>query len=177
MVPGICKIAPRHKGFVFYFFELSIICRDLFINKGVCIMKIVTASNGKKTIKMSKKEWMEMGKKAGWIPPTPERQKQQIEQGKAVTTLYTLIFKFINKNYKKAKDIVGTVHTPEGMMALQQFIQEFFNTPCENLVKQGDYYSEQVKGKTCKDIADIAALTSDAFVKIFESELNKIANQ
>jgi len=29
-------------------------------------MKIVTAANGKKTIKMSKKEWMNIGKKAGW---------------------------------------------------------------------------------------------------------------
>ncbi len=29
-------------------------------------MKIVTASNGKKTIKMSKKEWQSIGKKAGW---------------------------------------------------------------------------------------------------------------
>ena len=29
-------------------------------------MKIVTASNGKKTIKISKKEWLEIGKKTGW---------------------------------------------------------------------------------------------------------------
>jgi hypothetical protein len=29
-------------------------------------MKIVTASNGKKTIKMSKKEWEAIGKKAKW---------------------------------------------------------------------------------------------------------------
>jgi len=29
-------------------------------------MKIVTASNGKKIIKMSKNEWMDIGKKAGW---------------------------------------------------------------------------------------------------------------
>jgi hypothetical protein len=29
-------------------------------------MKIVTASNGKKTLKMSKKEWENIGKKAGW---------------------------------------------------------------------------------------------------------------
>jgi len=30
-------------------------------------MKIVTASNGKKTVKMSKTEWTEIGKKAGWM--------------------------------------------------------------------------------------------------------------
>jgi hypothetical protein len=30
-------------------------------------MKIVTASNGKKTVKMSKKEWQAIGKKAGWM--------------------------------------------------------------------------------------------------------------
>lgn len=29
-------------------------------------MKIVTASNGKKTLKMSRKEWLNIGKKAGW---------------------------------------------------------------------------------------------------------------
>jgi len=29
-------------------------------------MKIVTASNGKKTLKMSRKEWENIGKKAGW---------------------------------------------------------------------------------------------------------------
>jgi len=32
-------------------------------------MKIVTAANGKQTIKMSKKEWMNIGKKAGWESP------------------------------------------------------------------------------------------------------------
>jgi hypothetical protein len=30
-------------------------------------MKIVTASNGKKTVKMSKKEWQAIGKTAGWM--------------------------------------------------------------------------------------------------------------
>lgn len=30
-------------------------------------MKIVTASNGKKTVRMSKKEWESLGKKAGWM--------------------------------------------------------------------------------------------------------------
>ena len=30
-------------------------------------MKIVTASNGKQTIKMSKKEWENIGKMAGWV--------------------------------------------------------------------------------------------------------------
>jgi hypothetical protein len=30
-------------------------------------MKIVTASNGKKTVKISKREWESLGKKAGWV--------------------------------------------------------------------------------------------------------------
>ena len=30
-------------------------------------MKIVTASNGKKKVKMSKNEWQSIGKKAGWM--------------------------------------------------------------------------------------------------------------
>jgi hypothetical protein len=30
-------------------------------------MKIVTASNGKKTVRMSKREWESLGKKAGWM--------------------------------------------------------------------------------------------------------------
>lgn len=30
-------------------------------------MKIITASNGKQTVKMSKVEWQSIGKKAGWI--------------------------------------------------------------------------------------------------------------
>jgi hypothetical protein len=30
-------------------------------------MKIVTASNGKKTLKMSRKEWDMIGKKSGWV--------------------------------------------------------------------------------------------------------------
>ena len=30
-------------------------------------MKIVTASNGKQTVKMSKADWKSIGKKAGWI--------------------------------------------------------------------------------------------------------------
>ena len=29
-------------------------------------MKIVTSSNGKKTVRMNKKEWKSLGKKAGW---------------------------------------------------------------------------------------------------------------
>ena len=30
-------------------------------------MKIITASNGKQTVKMSKNEWTAIGKKAGWM--------------------------------------------------------------------------------------------------------------
>ena len=30
-------------------------------------MKLVKTANGKKTIKMSKKEWTDLGKKAGWM--------------------------------------------------------------------------------------------------------------
>ena len=30
-------------------------------------MKIITASSGKKTVKISKAEWLSIGKKAGWM--------------------------------------------------------------------------------------------------------------
>ena len=30
-------------------------------------MKLIKQANGKTTIKMSKSEWLEMGKKAGWL--------------------------------------------------------------------------------------------------------------
>jgi hypothetical protein len=35
-------------------------------------MKIVTASNGKKSVKMSKSEWQQIGKKAGWTKISQE---------------------------------------------------------------------------------------------------------
>ena len=42
-------------------------------------MKIVTASNGKKKVKMSKKEWQGIGKKAGWIKTANLVVKEDIE--------------------------------------------------------------------------------------------------
>ena len=35
-------------------------------------MKVVTASNGKQTVRMSKKEWQDIGKKAGWMKKAQE---------------------------------------------------------------------------------------------------------
>jgi len=47
-------------------------------------MKIVTASNGKRTLKMSRKEWEAIGKKAGWkkedIWPFDKKPQPQITQ-------------------------------------------------------------------------------------------------
>ena len=36
-------------------------------------MKVITASNGKKSVKMSKQEWLNIGKKAGWADPEYEK--------------------------------------------------------------------------------------------------------
>jgi ABC-type phosphate/phosphonate transport system ATPase subunit len=45
-------------------------------------MKIVTASNGKETVKMSKKEWESLGKKAGWMRTAQpiQQQTQPVQQ-------------------------------------------------------------------------------------------------
>ena len=37
-------------------------------------MKVVTASNGKKTVKISKSEWETIGKKHGWMKTAAPRQ-------------------------------------------------------------------------------------------------------
>ena len=48
-------------------------------------MKIVTAENGKKTVKISRKEWRSIGKKAGWMKiaitgETPEQAAKRISE-------------------------------------------------------------------------------------------------
>ncbi len=35
-------------------------------------MKLIKTANGKKTVKMSRKEWQSIGKKAGWAIPSDE---------------------------------------------------------------------------------------------------------
>jgi len=44
-------------------------------------MKVIEASNGKKTIKMSKQEWQSIGKKAGWINATAGGQVYLLDKG------------------------------------------------------------------------------------------------
>ena len=43
-------------------------------------MKVVTA-NGKKTVKMSKQEWEEIGNKAGWMIEAKKKKKSPKEHG------------------------------------------------------------------------------------------------
>lgn len=58
-------------------------------------MKIVTASNGKQTVKMSKTEWQQMGQKAGWVtaqqglqmPPPPPASGAPIDQAQSGTNV------------------------------------------------------------------------------------------
>jgi hypothetical protein len=44
-------------------------------------MRIVTASNGKKTVKMSKSEWQQIGKKAGWMGDMVNKGKEMAGKG------------------------------------------------------------------------------------------------
>jgi len=48
-------------------------------------MRIVTASNGKKKIKISKKEWEGIGKKAGWIKKATTEEELQKSIGSSGT--------------------------------------------------------------------------------------------
>ena len=40
-------------------------------------MKLVKQASGKKTIKMSRKEWTDLGKKAGWFDPQEEEYRER----------------------------------------------------------------------------------------------------
>jgi hypothetical protein len=53
-------------------------------------MKIVTASNGKKTVKMSKKEWQSIGKKAGW---------EKKAQSKSPVSIFELVEDWKDEGY------------------------------------------------------------------------------
>jgi hypothetical protein len=41
-------------------------------------MKIVAASNGKKTLKLSKSDWKIIGEKAGWITEAKKKKKKDL---------------------------------------------------------------------------------------------------
>ena len=56
-------------------------------------MKIVTASNGKKTLKISRKEWENIGKKAGWDMIDDDKWDDSPDIG----TAYDEIKKYIEK--------------------------------------------------------------------------------
>ena len=43
-------------------------------------MKIVTASNGKKRVKISKSEWQSIGKKAGWITAGLKERNDEVHK-------------------------------------------------------------------------------------------------
>jgi hypothetical protein len=53
-------------------------------------MKIVTASNGKKHVKMSKSEWTEIGKKTGWTKVS--QNEPHTPSGSGINMNYRLSF-------------------------------------------------------------------------------------
>jgi len=50
-------------------------------------MRIVTASNGKSTVKMSKSEWTELGKKAGWVKEAGPKIIKEVPSKIQIATL------------------------------------------------------------------------------------------
>jgi hypothetical protein len=74
-------------------------------------MKLVKTASGKQTIKMSKKEWTNIGKKAGWMKTAIGNQhKQPFGQGDA-RTVSPLVNKsnIIKKYIEMNKDIINKI--------------------------------------------------------------------
>lgn len=70
-------------------------------------MKLIKQANGKRTIKMSKSEWTDIGKKAGWMDENPsyEEDKSQQENVCKFCNSKNLINKSTDDNIiKKCKD-------------------------------------------------------------------------
>jgi len=67
-------------------------------------MKIIKTANGKKTIKISKKEWQAIGKKAGW-EGNPEIEQTGEWAGKTISELKKSL-----SNYKKKQESYKEKH-------------------------------------------------------------------
>ncbi len=74
-------------------------------------MKIVTASNGKKTVKMSKKEWQAIGKKAGWTKAAEEDNITKIKN--AIPSIVRRCNGMLEYNNKKYGRKIITPLSPE----------------------------------------------------------------
>jgi hypothetical protein len=91
-------------------------------------MKIVMASNGKKTVKMSKSEWTEIGKKSGWT-------KISQNQDMFIDDIEEAIFR-VQKVLEGCKDIGATQllnKVAEGERALKDLLNEM---PARSIQKQ-----------------------------------------
>jgi alpha-amylase/alpha-mannosidase (GH57 family) len=70
-------------------------------------MKIITASNGKKTVRMSKKEWESLGKKAGWANDTMHTQYEGEYKGHKIRIA-------LDEEPNEVTKAWHYVYTPEG---------------------------------------------------------------
>ena len=123
-------------------------------------MKILTASNGKKTIKMTKVEWQQIGKTAGWDPVkrmyTPEDTESTPEsylsenaapylsrdqvKGKVDSKLEELKASNINATPEELAEIVNGSNVRAACLAVSNMncTEEIFNSVVE------DYLNEEI---------------------------------
>lgn len=111
-------------------------------------MKIVTASNGKKTIKMSRKEWMEIGKKAGW-------------KIKSQTTNYCAeLYRVESLLAQEMEELSQRIST----------LSKMSNEPYQNQQEVANYILELVNNKIVQEIGIFAAAINQ--ISKDQSDLN-----
>ena len=92
-------------------------------------MKIITAENGKKTVKISKSEWETIGKKNGWMKTSQGMGMNQGEYLKKFQDWIIPILKGVNSNYLVKPSQIGMAEyqASEARQLVDQLINIFQN--------------------------------------------------
>ena len=90
-------------------------------------MKIVIASNGKQTVKMSKVEWQSIGKKAGWMKEAQDGFDNNVED-------LTANKRNQEMNFKKSKLITSIENL---LRDFESEYHEWVNKSCQMLDSKG----------------------------------------
>jgi hypothetical protein len=72
-------------------------------------MKVIKTASGKKQIKMSKKEWLEIGKTAGWNPSEPFSTQQKFYVGDKVLVTKLISAEAAESGEDTAKGVITEV--------------------------------------------------------------------
>lgn len=103
-------------------------------------MKIVTASSGKKTLKMSRKEWKNIGKKAGWEKGDTDSNLEDSEIIKKFAPLEEAGFNWS----PTIDDISALENVARGLKETAYSVTAGYHKDLKQLSKVLDYFSDRI---------------------------------